>query len=74
MITIYTTINCRHCVKAKNTLKELGIPFDEIFADNKETLDYLQTRTDQLELPVIFYEDKVVILDEAIKKYEETNH
>jgi len=70
MITIYTIDKCLHCIDAKLKLVELKIPFDEIDC-NRETLDFLQTKTNQLSMPVIFYGDKVVLLDEAIKKHNE---
>ena len=70
MITVYSIEKCLHCANAKRKLVELNIPFDEIIC-NKETLDYLQTKTSQLSMPVIFYNDEVVSLDEAIKKHNE---
>lgn len=72
MITIYSTQFCRHCIEAKRRLKELGIPYDEIDV-NFETIEYLKTKTDQMSLPVILFNDEVVSLDEVIKCYEQEN-
>ena len=69
MITLYTLQSCYHCQQAKRKLKELNIPYDEIDV-NQETADYLKTRTDQMSLPVIFFNDEVVELDEAISRFD----
>ena len=72
MITIYSQPSCGHCMSAKRKLKELGIPFDDIDV-NFETIEYLKTRTNQMSLPVIFFNDEVVSIDEAIRRYEQEN-
>lgn len=37
-VTIYTTMTCPYCYKAKGLLKDLGIAFNEISVDLKPSL------------------------------------
>lgn len=73
MITIYTSPTCYKCKEAKRRFNELNIPFDEVEIvfgpDMKKTLDYLAMRTKKLDLPVIFYNDEVVTVEEAISSF-----
>lgn len=70
---MYTSPSCFNCKEAKRRFKELNIPFDEIEIvhgpEQQKTLEYLASRTTQLSLPVIFYNDVVVTVDETIEKF-----
>lgn len=68
MITFYFVPNCFHCKDAKKKLNDNNVPFDEIEAD-ANTIDYLSTRVSQLSMPIIFFDDEVVTVEQAIEKY-----
>lgn len=44
MIEIYTKHNCNYCVKAKNILKSLNVPYNEFVVEVDVSRDYILNR------------------------------
>jgi glutaredoxin 3 len=54
-VKVYTWSNCPFCVRAKNLLKQKGVPFEEIDLDGKDDeLNSLRARTNFKTVPQIF--------------------
>ena len=54
-VKVYTWSNCPFCVRAKNLLKQKGVPFEEIDLDGKDDeLNALRARTNFKTVPQIF--------------------
>lgn len=57
-VTVYSTIGCPHCKKAKFSLKELSIPFVEINLDkNPERRAEMIETTKKTSVPQIFFNE-----------------
>jgi glutaredoxin len=60
-INIYTTPNCFHCSDIKRQLEAEQIEYQEYNA-----IEYRDELGDQLELPVLKYDGKILDVDEII--------
>jgi glutaredoxin len=59
MIILYTLPMCPHCEEAKRKLKDMGIEFSIVDCD-KDMLEYLRTKTNQLSMPVLMLKDEII--------------
>lgn len=60
-VKIYTWTVCPFCVRAKQLLKQKGIPYEEINLDGKDDeLEALRKRTNFKTVPQIFINDKMI--------------
>lgn len=60
-VTMYTWTVCPYCVRAKNLLNRLNIPFTEINLDGKDDeLEKLRERTKWKTIPQIFIGDEFI--------------
>lgn len=60
-VKVYTWSNCPYCVRAKNLLKQKGVPFEEINLDGKDAeFEALKERTGWRTVPQIFVGEKMV--------------
>jgi glutaredoxin len=66
-IIIYSLHNCPRCETTKRKLRDFKIPYEEVESDFK-TIEYLQTITDQLTMPVIIMDGNVVDLETVISQ------
>lgn len=59
MVTIYSKDYCPYCVMAKNLLKNLDIPFEEIdITRSPEIMEELMKKSRMMTVPQIFVGDK----------------
>ncbi|MDG0965870.1 MAG: glutaredoxin 3 [SAR86 cluster bacterium] len=57
-VTIYTTMTCPFCFKAKGLLNELNIPFNEISVDLKPKLrEEMAAKAGRTSVPQIWFGD-----------------
>ena len=56
-ILVYSILGCPHCMRAKNTLMELGLPYVDVRLDiyPKEVREELKRRTGKSTVPQIFF-------------------
>ena len=55
-VLIYSILGCPHCMRAKNSLQELGIPYTDVSLDKyPHARQDLQTRTGKRTVPQIFF-------------------
>lgn len=60
-VLIYTKSFCPYCDRAKALLNQKGVPFEEIFLDDKpEEYETLKKRTGMMTVPQIFINDQLV--------------
>lgn len=60
-VTLYTTANCGFCVRAKNLLKQLDIPFEEKRLDHDwELREKLAEKHNWRTVPMIFIRDQFI--------------
>jgi glutaredoxin 3 len=60
-VVIYTKSSCPFCVRAKNLLSQKGVPFEEIYMDDRpEEYVKLKERTGMMTVPQIFINDELV--------------
>ena len=60
-VKVYTWSNCPYCVRAKNLLKQKGVPFEEINLDGKDAeFEALKAKTGWRTVPQIFIGEKMV--------------
>ncbi len=60
-VLIYTKSHCPFCVRAKNLLSQKGVPFEEVYLDDKpEEYATLKKRTGMMTVPQIFINDQLV--------------
>lgn len=58
-VIVYSILGCPHCMKAKNTLQELDIPYSDISLDKYPHLRHdMQMRTQKRTVPQIFFNAK----------------
>lgn len=57
-ILIYTSLDCIFCVKAKQKLTELNLPFEEVILDSFPTVrEEVKRRTGRKTVPQIFFNE-----------------
>jgi glutaredoxin 3 len=57
-VTIYTTMTCPFCYKAKGLLNKLKIPFNEISVDLKPKLrEQMAAKAGRTSVPQIWFDD-----------------
>ena len=55
-VLIYSILGCPHCMRAKNSLQELGIPYTDVSLDKyPHARQDLQMRTGKRTVPQIFF-------------------
>ena len=56
-ILVYSILGCPHCMRAKNTLLELGLPYADVRLDvyPKQVREELKLRTGKSTVPQIFF-------------------
>lgn len=55
-VVVYSILGCPHCMKAKNTLQEKGIPYTDISLDKfPQCREELTSKTDKKSVPQIFF-------------------
>ena len=60
-VKMYSKQWCPFCIRAKQTLKDLGIEFDDILVDDDpETLEKVRAETGQFTVPQIFVKDTFI--------------
>ena len=60
-VTIYTTDFCPYCNRAKDLLKQKGIPFKEVnVTHNSKLRDELEEKTGMMTVPMIFIDDECI--------------
>ena len=60
-VTVYTWTVCPYCVRAKQLLQRLGVPFTEINLDGRDDeLEELRARTHWKTVPQIFINDEFI--------------
>jgi glutaredoxin-like YruB-family protein len=61
-VTVYSTTTCPWCVKAKEYLKENGVPFEEKnVSKDREAAMYMIDKTGQRGVPVIDINDNFIV-------------
>lgn len=61
-IKIYSTPTCPYCVQAKNYFKNKKIPFEDVDVSlNKEAAEEMVKISNQMGVPVITLDEKVII-------------
>jgi glutaredoxin 3 len=61
-ITIYSTPSCGFCVKVKDYLKKLNIPFtDHNVAEDRARAEEMVRKSGQMGVPVIDIDGKVIV-------------
>ena len=60
-VVVYTTTLCPYCIRAKNLLRQKGVPFTEIDLEQKpEELAGLKNKTGMRTVPQIFIDDELI--------------
>lgn len=60
-ITLYTTLICPYCYRAKRLLKRKGVAFQEIAVDRDPAqFDIMVTRSRRYTVPQIFIDDRAI--------------
>ncbi|XP_076462011.1 uncharacterized protein LOC143294531 [Babylonia areolata] len=56
-IVVYSILGCPHCMRAKNTLMELGLPYQDVRLDlyPKEVREQVKARTGKSTVPQIYF-------------------
>lgn len=55
-VTVYSVIGCPHCIQAKSSLKELGLPVCDVdINQHSELRDEVKKRTGRSTVPQIFF-------------------
>ncbi|XP_063865444.1 uncharacterized protein LOC135103337 isoform X2 [Scylla paramamosain] len=77
-VVVYSIAGCPHCLAAKNTLRESGVPYTDIPVDRFPSVQsWLQEKTGQTSVPQIFFNETFVggndSLQKVIKDEEEWN-
>lgn len=70
-VKVYSTPTCAYCLALKNFLKENNIDFEEVdVASDFKAREEMIKKTNQMEVPVVEIENKIVIgfNKEEIKK------
>lgn len=58
-VTIYTTMVCPYCIRARNLLRRKGVHFEEIAVDHdQERMTEMQRRSRRYTVPQIFIDDR----------------
>ena len=72
-VTIYTTMTCPYCYRAKSLLKKLGVPYKEISVDLKPSLRAdMAEKAGKTSVPQIWVNDKHIGgCDDLYALYEE---
>ena len=53
---VYSIIGCPHCMRAKNSISELGLPYQDISLDTyPQCREYLKQKTGKSTVPQIFF-------------------
>lgn len=77
-VVVYSIASCPHCLAAKNTLRDSGVPFIDVPVDRFPSVrTWLQEKTGQTSVPQIFFNETFVggndSLQKVIKEEEEWN-
>ncbi|XP_045104808.1 uncharacterized protein LOC123500167 isoform X2 [Portunus trituberculatus] len=77
-VVVYSIAGCPHCLAAKKTLRDSGVPFIDVPVDRFPSVqNWLQEKTGQTSVPQIFFNETFVggndSLQRAIKDEEEWN-
>lgn len=58
-VLVYSILGCPHCMKAKNTLLELGVPYTDVSLEKyPHARQEVQMRTQKRTVPQIFFNAK----------------
>jgi len=61
-VIIYSTPTCPYCVRAKQFLKELQVPFeDNDVSTHSEAADEMVRKSGQMSVPVLDIEGKIIV-------------
>ena len=74
-VTIYTTLTCPYCFRAKRLLKKLDVPYNEISVDFKPKLrSEMASKAGKTSVPQIWFgDDHIGGCDELHALHEEGN-
>ncbi|XP_064080550.1 uncharacterized protein LOC135197341 [Macrobrachium nipponense] len=68
-VVIYSTVGCPHCLAAKNSLKDAGVPFIEVSVNRFPTVrTWLQGKTGKTSVPQIFFNETYVGGNDDLQK------
>ena len=74
-VVVYSIIGCQHCMKAKNTLQNMGIPYTDITLDAfPQCREYVKQRTGKQTVPQIFFNNIFVGGNEELQKMVNLNY
>jgi glutaredoxin-like protein len=68
-VSLFTKVGCPYCARAKQTLKEHGIDFEEIVLGKDATLRSLRAMTGATTVPQVFIDGKLIGGSEALDEY-----
>ena len=68
-VSLFTKVGCPYCARAKQTLKERGIDFEEIVLGKDATLRSLRAMTGATTVPQVFIDGKLIGGSEALDEY-----
>lgn len=58
-VLVYSILGCPHCMRAKNTLQELGVPYTDVSLDRfPHARQDMQMRAQKRTVPQIFFNAK----------------
>ena len=74
-IMVYSIIGCPHCMRAKNTLQELSLPFVDINLDSfPQCREPMKLKTGKTSVPQIFFNDIHIGGNEELQNLVSGNH
>ena len=60
-VVVFTIIGCPHCMKAKHTLQNIGIPYTDVRLDAfPQCRNYLKEKTGKSTVPQIFFNNILI--------------
>jgi glutaredoxin-like protein len=69
LVSLFTKVGCPYCARAKTTLKERGIDFEEIVLGQNITTRSLQAVTGAKTVPQVFIDGNLIGGSEALAEY-----
>ncbi|KAK8749058.1 hypothetical protein OTU49_015659 [Cherax quadricarinatus] len=68
-VLVYTIVSCPHCLAAKKTLKDLGVPFIDVPVERFPAVrSWLQEKTGKTSVPQIFFNETYVGGNDNLQK------
>ena len=59
MLTVYSSIDCKNCDKAKRALTQIGVPFEVIEIDDNEEATNFMISEGHILMPQIYYKGRL---------------